>query len=104
VNGFIHAVGSGAKRTQTAAIQGAIVNVAKAMSGAGYSSSQYTIVVQDYPSPIPDSAGFRYMQAKDERQLVGGCTGAAAERRAERAAREPHRLTVLGVCRKPRSC
>jgi hypothetical protein len=58
---------------QTAAIQGAIVNVAKAMSGAGYSSSQYTIVVQDYPSPIPDSADFRYAEANDERQFTGGC-------------------------------
>lgn len=59
---------------QTAAIQGAIVNVAKAMREAGYSSSQYTLVVQDYPSPIPDGAGFRYPQAnKIERLFKGGC-------------------------------
>jgi hypothetical protein len=43
------------------------------MSAAGYSSSQYTIVVQDYPTPIPDGAGFRYAEAKDERQFIGGC-------------------------------
>ena len=57
---------------QTAAIQGAIVNVAKAMSAAGYSNSQYTIAVQDYPSPIPEGEGFRY-QGKYERLLTGKC-------------------------------
>jgi hypothetical protein len=59
---------------QTTAIQGAIMNVAKAMNGAGYSTAQYTIVVQDYPSPIPDGAGFRYPQKeKFERGFLGGC-------------------------------
>ena len=59
---------------QTTAIQGAIMNVAKAMSRAGYSSAQYTIVVQDYPSPIPNGAGFRYpQQEKFKRGFVAGC-------------------------------
>ena len=40
----------------------AIKNVAQAMTNAGYSSSQYTILVQDYPSPIPLGSGFRYSQ------------------------------------------
>ena len=59
--------------TQKAAIKGAIQNVATAMSNAGYSSSQYTILVQDYPSPIPNGSGFRYSQSGYTRQEVGGC-------------------------------
>jgi hypothetical protein len=59
--------------TQKAAITGAIHNIATAMSAAGYSSSQYTIEVQDYPSPIPNGSGFRYSQNGYTRQTVGGC-------------------------------
>jgi hypothetical protein len=51
----------------------AIKNVASAMSKAGYSSSQYTILLQDYPSPIPNGSGFRYPQSGYTRQEVGGC-------------------------------
>ena len=43
------------------------------MSNAGYSSSQYTIMVQDYPSPIPLGSGFRYTQSGYSRQTTGGC-------------------------------
>jgi hypothetical protein len=59
--------------TQKAAIKGAIENVAKAMTNAGYASSGYTILVQDYPSPIPNGTGFRYGQKGYTRQEVGGC-------------------------------
>ncbi|HXC45292.1 MAG TPA: hypothetical protein VNU24_01695 [Solirubrobacteraceae bacterium] len=60
--------------TQQAAIKGAIQNIGKAMTGAGYSSTQYTILVQDYPSPIPSTgSGFRYSQKGYTRQEVGGC-------------------------------
>jgi hypothetical protein len=58
---------------QTNAIKGAIENVAKAMTNAGYTSSKYTILVQDYPSPIPNGSGFRYSQSGYTRQEVGGC-------------------------------
>jgi hypothetical protein len=58
---------------QKAAIKGAIQNIATAMTAAGYSSSQYTIVLQDYPSPIPNGSGFRYSQNGYTRQAVGGC-------------------------------
>jgi hypothetical protein len=43
------------------------------MTNAGYTSSQYTIVVQDYPSPIPNGSGFRYSQSGYTRQSTGGC-------------------------------
>jgi hypothetical protein len=59
--------------TQKAAIRGAILNVSQAMTNAGYSSSQYAILVQDYPSPIPNGEGFRYSQSGYTRQEVGGC-------------------------------
>jgi hypothetical protein len=54
-------------------IEGAIKNVATAMSNAGYTSTQYTILVQDYPSPIPNGSEFRYSQSGYTRQTTGGC-------------------------------
>jgi hypothetical protein len=59
--------------TQTAAIAGAIRNVIAAMTADGYGSSQYTLLLQNYPSPIPPSSGFRYSQSGFTRQSVGGC-------------------------------
>jgi hypothetical protein len=54
-------------------IETAIKNVATAMTNAGYTSSQYTIVMQDYPSPIPNGSEFRYTQSGYSRQTTGGC-------------------------------
>jgi hypothetical protein len=54
-------------------IKNALLNVSQAMANAGYASSQYTILVQDYPSPIPLGSGFRYSQSGYTRQEVGGC-------------------------------
>jgi hypothetical protein len=51
----------------------AIKNVATAMTNAGYSNSQYTILVQNYPSPIPNGSEFRYTQSGYSRQTTGGC-------------------------------
>jgi hypothetical protein len=59
--------------TQKTAIKNAILNVAEAMANAGYTSSQYTILLQDYPSPIPNGSGFRYSQSGYTRQSTGGC-------------------------------
>jgi len=58
---------------QTTAIKNAILNIRTAMSNVGYSSTQYTIAVQDYMSPIPGGAGFRYSQSGYTRQSTGGC-------------------------------
>jgi hypothetical protein len=54
-------------------IETALRNVTQAMTNAGYSSSQYTLLVQDYPSPIPLGSGFRYSQSGYTRQTTGGC-------------------------------
>src|SRR4051812_48475201 len=45
---------------QTAAIRGGILNIRQAMANAGYADSSYTILVQDYESPLPTGSGFRY--------------------------------------------
>lgn len=58
---------------QTAAIKNGILNIRQAMSNAGYSDGMYTIEVQDYMSPIPNSSGFRYSQSGYTRQNTGGC-------------------------------
>jgi hypothetical protein len=58
---------------QTNAIIGAITNIRTAMANAGYSPTQYTIVTQTYPSPIPRGSGFRYSQSGFTRQSTGGC-------------------------------
>lgn len=60
-------------KTVTGEIKKAFENVATAMKDAGYSSSQYTILAQDYPSPIPNGSEFRYEQKGYVRQEVGGC-------------------------------
>jgi len=58
---------------RTTAIKNAILNVRTAMTNAGYGTSQYRIVVQNYPSPVPGGSGFRYSQSGYTRQSVGGC-------------------------------
>jgi hypothetical protein len=59
--------------TQTTAIKNGLINLRTAMSYAGYSSSQYTILVQNYMSPVPTSSGFRYGESGYTRQNTGGC-------------------------------
>ena len=60
-------------KAKTALITGAIDNVKTAMANAGYSTGQYRIVVQTYPSPVPNGPGFRYSQSGFTRQSTGGC-------------------------------
>ncbi|HET7688774.1 MAG TPA: hypothetical protein VFK41_00210 [Nocardioidaceae bacterium] len=59
-----------AKKT---AIANALLNVRLAMRNAGYADSAWTMLVQNYPSPIPNGAGFRYSQSGYTRQSTGGC-------------------------------
>ena len=58
---------------ETANVRQAFLNVAQAMTNAGYSSSQYTIIGQTYWSPIPRGSGFRYPETGWTRQEIGGC-------------------------------
>ncbi|GAB4083413.1 hypothetical protein GCM10028784_00430 [Myceligenerans cantabricum] len=48
-------------------------DVATAMQEAGYTEDQWTLVVQTYPSPVPDGSGIRYSQSGYGRQFTGGC-------------------------------
>ncbi|MEZ0578564.1 hypothetical protein [Nocardioides sp. MH1] len=54
-------------------IAGALTNVRTAMRNAGYADTQWTMLVQTYPSPIPNGSGFRYSQSGYTRQSTGGC-------------------------------
>ncbi len=51
----------------------AYTNVRTAMRNAGYADSSWTLLVQNYPSPIPNSSGFRYSESGYTRQSTGGC-------------------------------
>jgi hypothetical protein len=57
----------------TASVRGALQNVQRAMTEAGYADGQYRILAQTYSSPIPRGSGFRYPQSGWTRQSIGGC-------------------------------
>ena len=54
-------------------ISNSFLNVRTAMRNAGYADSSWTLLVQNYPSPIANGAGFRYSQNGYTRQNTGGC-------------------------------
>jgi len=56
-----------------AKIEGAIANIRTAMAAAGHPEGTYTLVVQDYPLPIPYGSQFRYPESGYERIDTGGC-------------------------------
>jgi hypothetical protein len=56
-----------------AQIATAFQNIRTAMRNAGYTDSSWTLVVQNYESPIPNGAAFRYPEPGFTRQSTGGC-------------------------------
>ena len=54
-------------------IAGAIANITTAMKHAGKQPSDYRIIVQNYPSPVPSGNGLRYPQTVAGRFDLGGC-------------------------------
>ena len=64
---------SGNIATVKSRIATALTNVRTAMRNAGYADTQWTMLVQTYPSPIPNGSGFRYGQSGYTRQSTGGC-------------------------------
>ncbi len=54
-------------------IAGALTNIRTAMRNAGYADTQWTMLIQTYPSPVPGGSGFRYGQSGYTRQDTGGC-------------------------------
>lgn len=59
--------------TETTNVKNALLNVRQAMTNAGYSTSQYTILGQTYWSPIGPGAVNRYPESGWSRQSTGGC-------------------------------
>jgi hypothetical protein len=59
--------------TQTTAIKNALLNLRTAMRNAGYADGSYSLIVQNYESPLPTSSGMRYSQSGYTRQSTGGC-------------------------------
>ena len=59
--------------TETTNVSNALKRVSEAMTRAGYSASQYTIIPQTYWSPLPRGSGIRYPESGWTRQSIGGC-------------------------------
>ncbi|HUR13079.1 MAG TPA: hypothetical protein VM097_01165 [Mycobacteriales bacterium] len=58
---------------QTTAIKNGLLNLRTAMRNAGYADGSWSIIVQNYMSPLPGGAGFRYSESGYTRQNTGGC-------------------------------
>jgi len=58
---------------ETTNVRNALLRVRDAMTNAGYSASQYTILAQTYWSPLPRGAQIRYPESGWTRQTIGGC-------------------------------
>jgi hypothetical protein len=58
---------------KTASVRDALLRVRTAMTNAGYSLSQFTILAQTYWSPLPRGAQIRYPESGYTRQSIGGC-------------------------------
>src|SRR4029453_6343911 len=56
-----------------AGVAKAIDEIRAVMTAAGYSSSQWRLVLQSYPPPVPRAAENRYPENDDTRLLLGGC-------------------------------
>lgn len=58
---------------QTTAIRNGLLNLRTAMRNAGYADGSWSIVVQNYMSPLPNGSGIRYSESGYSRQNTGGC-------------------------------
>jgi hypothetical protein len=58
---------------QRAHIATAFQNIRTAMRNAGYADNSWTLMVQNYMSPLPNGTGIRYSESGYTRQNTGGC-------------------------------
>jgi hypothetical protein len=58
---------------QTTAIKNGLLNLRTAMRNAGYADGSWSLIVQNYMSPLPTSTGMRYGESGYTRQSTGGC-------------------------------
>jgi hypothetical protein len=54
-------------------IAASLRDIRSVMAGAGYTDDDWTLLVDTYPSPIPNSDEFRYIETGWSRQTTGGC-------------------------------
>jgi hypothetical protein len=59
--------------TQRARIKASFQNIRTAMRNAGYADNSWTLLVQNYMSPLPNGSGIRYGESGYSRQNTGGC-------------------------------
>lgn len=59
--------------TMKTRISNSFLNIRTAMRNAGYADNAWSMLVQNYPSPVPNGSGFRYSQSGYTRQNTGGC-------------------------------
>jgi hypothetical protein len=69
----VNAMSSSTQTTIRTRIANGFKNIRTAMRNAGYSDTSWTLLVQNYVSPIPNGSGFRYSQSGYTRQSTGGC-------------------------------
>jgi len=58
---------------QTTAIKNGLLNLRTAMRNAGYADGSWSIIVQNYMSPLSGSSAYRYSESGYTRQSTGGC-------------------------------
>jgi hypothetical protein len=54
-------------------IAASLRDIRAVMADAGYTDDDWTLLVDTYPSPIPNSDEFRYLETGWSRQTTGGC-------------------------------
>lgn len=64
---------SAAVTARRAEIAKSFQNIRTAMRNAGYADNAWTLMVQNYMSPLPNGSGIRYSQSGYTRQSTGGC-------------------------------
>jgi hypothetical protein len=69
----VNAMSSSTQTTNRTRIANAFRNIRTAMRNAGYGDTSWTLLVQNYASPLPNGSGIRYSQSGYTRQSTGGC-------------------------------
>ena len=68
-----NAMSSSNVSARRADIKNAFLNIRTAMRNAGYADNSWTLLVQNYMSPLPNGSGIRYSESGYSRQNTGGC-------------------------------
>ncbi|WP_109505715.1 hypothetical protein [Nocardioides speluncae] len=69
----VNAMSTSTQNTNRTRIANAFKNIRTAMRNANYDDTDWTLLVQNYASPLPNGSGLRYPQSGYTRQSTGGC-------------------------------